>query len=102
VSPEDRALLVELLDLAQSMSSELGQMKDAAQVRRKQDWPLKEEGDATLRAHPVEPARAASGLRLVAEESGREGERLSAALAPNGRAALQAGAPIIDRNISNG
>lgn len=102
VSSEDRALLVELLDLAQRMSRELGQMKDAARVRRKQDWPLKEEGDAALRAHPEESARAASGLRLVTEEGGREGVRVSAALAPNGRAALQAGAIVIDRNISNG
>ena len=102
VSSEDRALLVSLLDLAQSMSRELGLMKDAAQVRRKQDWPLKEEGDAALRAHPDEPTRAASGLRLVAGEGGREGVRASAASAPNDRAALQVGAPIIDRNISNG
>jgi hypothetical protein len=102
VSLEDRALLVDLLDLAQCMSRELGQMKYAAQVRRKQDWPLKEEGDATLRAHPDETARVASGLRLVAGEGGREGVRESAALVPNGGSALQAGAIVIDRNISNG
>ena len=95
-------MLVELLDLAQCMSRELGHMKDAAQVRRKQDWPLKEEGDAALRAHRDDPACATSGLRLVAGEGGREGARSSAALAPNGRAALQAGAAVIDRNISNG
>ena len=102
VSSEDRALLVSLLDLAQRMSRELGQMKDAAQVRRKQDWPLKEEGDAALRAHPDGPARVASGLRLVAGEGGRERARASLASAPVGGAALQAGAPVIDRNISNG
>ena len=102
VSLEDRALLVDLLDLAQCMSRELGQMKYAAQVRRKQDWPLKEEGDATLRAHPDETARVASGLRLVAGEGGREVVRESAALVPNGGSALQAGAIVIDRNISNG
>jgi hypothetical protein len=102
VSSEDRALLVELLDLAQRMSRELGQMKNAAQVRRKQDWPLKEEGDATLRAHPDETARVASGLRLVAGEGGREGARASVALAPKGGAALQAGGAVVDRNISNG
>ena len=84
------------------MSRELGQMKDAAQVRRKQDWPLKEEGDAALRAHPDGPARVASGLRLVAGEGGREGARKSAALSPNGGAAPEAGASVIDRNISNG
>jgi hypothetical protein len=77
-------------------------MKDAAQVRRKQDWPLKEEGDAALRAHPDGPARVASGLRLVAGEGGRERARSSLASAPVGGAALQAGAPVIDRNISNG
>ena len=102
VSPEDRALLVDMLDLAQRMSRELGQMKDAAQVRRKQDWPLKEEGYVTLLAHPMEPARAVLGLRLVEGEGARKGVRTSAALAPNGRAALQAGATVIDRNISNG
>ncbi len=102
VSSEDRALLVELLDLAQSMSRELGQMKDAAQVRRKQDWPLKEEGDAALRAHPDGPARAASGLRLVAGDCGREGVRASVGLVSNGDVAPEAGAAVIDRNISNG
>ena len=102
VSSEDRALLVSLLDLAQSMSRELGQMKDAAQVRRKQDWPIKEEGDAALRAHPDKPARVASGLRLVAGEGAREGARASAASASNGGAALQAGRAVIDRSISNG
>jgi len=102
VSSEDRALLVSLHDLAQCMSRELGQMKDAAQVRRKQDWPLKEEGDVALLAHPAEPARVASGLRLVAGDSGRDGARASAALVSNGGAALQAGGAVIDRSISNG
>jgi hypothetical protein len=102
VSSEDRALLVELLDLAQNMSRELGQMKDAAQVRRKQDWPLKEEGDAALRAHPEKPVPAASGLRLVAGEGRREGARESAGLVPHGGAAPEVGAAVIDRNISNG
>jgi len=102
VSSEDRALLVSLFDLAQRMSGELGQMKDAAQVRSKQDWPLKEEGDVALQAHPAEPARAASGLRLVAGEGGRDGARASVASAPNGGAAPQAGRAVIDRSISNG
>jgi hypothetical protein len=84
------------------MSRELGQMKDAAQVRRKQDWPLKEEGDAALRAHPDETARVASGLRLVAGEGGHEGARTSAVLAPAGGVALEADVAVINRNISNG
>ncbi|MGC1506194.1 MAG: hypothetical protein WA782_18900, partial [Sulfitobacter sp.] len=75
---------------------------DAAQVRRKQDWPLKEEGNAALRAHPDEPARAASGLRLVAGDCGREGVRASVGLVSNGDVAPEAGAAVIDRNISNG
>jgi len=102
VSSEDRVLLVSLLDLAQHMSRELGQMKDAAQVRRKQDWPLKEEGDAALRAHPDEPMGAASRLRLVAEEGGRDGARASAGLGLNSRAAPEADVAVINRNISNG
>jgi hypothetical protein len=102
VSSEDRALLVSLLDLAQLMSRELGQMKDAAQVRRKQDWPLKEEGDAALRAHLEEPVEVATGLRLVAGQGDREGVRASAGLVSNGGAAPEVGGALIDRNISNG
>ena len=102
VSSEDRALLVSLLDLAQSMSRELGQMKEATQVRRKQDWPSKEEGDAALRAHPEEPVGVVSGLRLVAGEGGREGVRASSASGLNVAAAPETGAAVIDRNISNG
>ena len=77
-------------------------MKDAAQVRRKRDWPLKEEEDAALRALPDQPTRAASGLRLVAGEGGREGARKSVALGSRGGAAPEGGAAVIDRSISNG
>ncbi|SFE99269.1 hypothetical protein SAMN04488523_11450 [Sulfitobacter brevis] len=102
VSSEDRALLVSLLDLAQCMRRELGQMKDAAQVRRKQDWPLKEEGDVALLAHPAELARVASGLRSVAGKGDHDAARAPAASAPHGGAALQAGRAVIDWNTSNG
>ena len=44
VSEAERAVLIELLDLAQSMSREMGRMKDAAQALRHQEWPQKEEG----------------------------------------------------------
>lgn len=44
VSSEDRALLIELVDLTQKMSREFGRMKEAARVQRHQDWPkMKEE-----------------------------------------------------------
>lgn len=44
VSSEDRALLIELVDLTQKMSREFGRMKEAARVQRHQDWPkIKEE-----------------------------------------------------------
>ncbi len=44
VSSDDRALLIELVDLTQKMSRELGRMKEAARVQRHQGWPkIKEE-----------------------------------------------------------
>ena len=66
VSDADRAMLIELLDLAQSMSREMGRMKDAAQVLRHQEWPLKEEGQGTESAVLEDGPRAIErGLRLV-------------------------------------
>ncbi|UWS81710.1 helix-turn-helix domain-containing protein (plasmid) [Phaeobacter sp. G2] len=66
VSEADRAVLIELLDLAQSMSREMGRMKDAAQALRHQEWPQKEEGQgadgAVLEGTPRTIER---GLRLV-------------------------------------
>ena len=66
VSEADRAVLIELLDLAQSMSREMGRMKDAAQALRHQEWPQKEEGQgaesAVLEGGPRTIER---GLRLV-------------------------------------
>ena len=66
VSEADRAVLIELLDLAQSMSREMGRMKDAAQVLRAQECPQKEEGrgpeSAVLEDSPRTIER---GLRLV-------------------------------------
>ncbi|WP_456388929.1 helix-turn-helix domain-containing protein [Profundibacter sp.] len=43
VSSEDRALLIELVDLTQNMSRELGRMKEAARVQRHGGWPKIEE-----------------------------------------------------------
>lgn len=66
VSEADRAVLIELLDLAQSMSRELGRMKDAAQALRAQDWPQKEEGQGTEGAVLEDSSPATGGgLRLV-------------------------------------
>jgi hypothetical protein len=66
VSEADRAVLIELLDLAQSMSREMGRMKDAAQVLRAQEWPQKEEGQGTESAVLEDSLPATGGgLRLV-------------------------------------
>ena len=66
VSEADRTVLIELLDLAQSMSREMGRMKDAAQALRHQEWPQREEGQgadgAVLEGTPRETV---TGLRLV-------------------------------------
>ena len=66
VSEADRAVLIELLDLAQSMSREMGRMKGAAQALRHQGWPQKEEGQGTERAVLEDGLRTIEpGLRLV-------------------------------------
>ena len=66
VSEADRAVLIELLDLAQSMSREMGRMKDAAQVLRAQEWPQKEERQGTESAVLEDDPPATGGrLRLV-------------------------------------
>ncbi|MDA7430644.1 helix-turn-helix domain containing protein [Primorskyibacter aestuariivivens] len=66
VSEADRAVLIELLDLAQSMSREMGRMKDAAQVLRHQEWPQKEEGQGADGAVLEDDSReTVTGLRLI-------------------------------------
>ena len=66
VSEADRAVLIELLDLAQSMSREMGRMKDAAQALRHQEWPKKEEGQGAESAVLEDDLReTVTGLRLV-------------------------------------
>ena len=66
VSEADRAVLIELLDLAQRMSREMGRMKDAAQVLRHQEWPQKEEGQGEEGAGLEDSLPATGGgLRLV-------------------------------------
>ena len=66
VSEADRAVLIELLDLAQSMSREMGRMKDAAQALRHREWPQKEEGQGADGAVLEDgPRTIERGLRLV-------------------------------------
>lgn len=66
VTEADRAVLIELLDLAQSMSREMGRMKDAAQALRHQEWPQKEKGQGAESAVLEDDPRAiAVDLRLV-------------------------------------
>lgn len=66
VSEADRAVLIELLDLAQSMSREMGRMKDAAQVLRHQEWPQREDGQGVVSNVLVDsPREIGNGLRLV-------------------------------------
>ena len=66
VSEADRAVLIELVDLAQSMSRDMGRMKDAAQALRHREWPEKEEGqgaDGTVLED--DPPATGGRLRLV-------------------------------------
>ncbi|WP_439570175.1 helix-turn-helix domain-containing protein [Roseovarius mucosus] len=66
VSEADRAVLIELLDLAQSMSREMGRMKDVAQALRHQEWPRKEDGQGAEGAILEDgPPAIEGGLRLV-------------------------------------
>lgn len=66
VSEAERLVLIELLDLAQSMSRELGRMKDAAQALRHQEWPKKEEGQGADGVVLEDDSRTIErGLRLV-------------------------------------
>lgn len=67
VSPEDRALLIEIVDLAQTMSRDLRGMKDAAQVQRQQEWSKKEEEGAPV----LTESKAVSGLDSAAKEAER-------------------------------
>ncbi|KII16244.1 MULTISPECIES: helix-turn-helix domain-containing protein [Roseobacteraceae] len=69
VSEADRAVLIELFDLAQSMSREMGRMKDAAQALRHQEWPQKEEGQEAESA-VLEDSSHAIGSRLKLVRNG--------------------------------
>ena len=90
VSEADRAVLIELLDLSQSMRREMGRMKDAAQVLRHQEWPQKEEGQGAESAVLEDsPRETVTGLRLVRESSGSELDRPSLPLGkPRTRTAI--------------
>lgn len=77
MSETDRATLIALLDLAQSMSRELGRMKDAAQVMRHQKWmSMGEDAEPELSVLEDSP-REAARLRLVRESSVSELDRPS-------------------------
>jgi AraC-like DNA-binding protein len=66
VSEADRAVLIELLDLAQTVSREMGRMKDAAQALRHQEWPQREDGQGAESEVLEESSPATGGgLRLV-------------------------------------
>ena len=66
VSAADRAVLIKMLDLAQSMSREMGRVKDAAQALRAQEWPKKGEGQGAESAGLEDSPRTIErGLRLV-------------------------------------
>ena len=54
VSFKDRELLIELVDLTQKMSQELGRMKDAARARHHRGWPKMEE-EPGLQSEAVVP-----------------------------------------------
>ena len=103
VSETDRALLIELLDLAHSMSREMGRMKDAAQALRHQEWPKKEEGQGAEGAVLEEGRRTTgSGLRLVRESSGSTPDRGSLPLGkPRTRTPMHDHS-LANRNSGNG
>lgn len=103
VSEADRAVLIELLDLAQSISREMGRMKDAAQALRHQEWPQKEEGQGAESAVLEDgPSAIGRGLRLVRESSGSELDRPSLPLGkPRTRTAI-ADDFLKNRNSRNG
>ena len=86
VSEADRAVVIELLDLAQYM----GRMKDAAQALRHQEWPQREEGQGAESAVLEDgPREIEGGLRLVRESSGSELDRPSLPLGkPRTRTAI--------------
>jgi transcriptional regulator with XRE-family HTH domain len=66
LSEADRAVLIELLDLARSMSREMGRLKDVAQSLRHQGWPQEEEGQGAESAALEDgPRTLERGLRLV-------------------------------------
>ena len=90
VSEADRAVVIELLDLAQYMSREMGRMKDAAQALRHQEWPQREEGQGAESAVLEDgPREIEGGLRLVRESSGSELDRPSLPLGkPRTRTAI--------------
>ena len=103
VSEADRAVLIELFDLAQSMSREMGRMKDAAQALRHQEWPQKEEGQgAESEVLEDGPRVAGGGLRLVPESSGSDLDRGSLPLGkPRTRTPMH-DCSIVNRNSRNG
>jgi hypothetical protein len=102
VSSEDRLVLIELVDLAQTMRRKLGQMKDAAQAQRGQDWPQKEKEKAADLAIPAAPVRETKGLRLVLDRTGFEGDQ---PLLPLGKSDARAETMVISaksRSAGNG
>ncbi|AVW93666.1 helix-turn-helix domain-containing protein [Celeribacter baekdonensis] len=97
VSEADRAVLIELLDLARRMSREMGEMKDAAQALRAQEWPEKEEeqgADGVVLED--DPRVIGSGLRLVLDSSGSTSDRGSL---PLGKPRTRT--PMHDRSLAN-
>ena len=99
----DRAVLIELLDLAQSMSREMGRMKDAAQALRAQEWPKMEEGPGeegeVLEGGPHE---VRGSLRSARESSGSDLHRPSPSSGKLRTRTATANALLEDRNSRNG
>jgi len=102
VSSDDRLVLIELVDLAKTMSRKLGQMKDTAQAQRGQDWPQKEEGAAADLAIPVAPVRETTGLRLVQGRTGFEGDQPLLPLGKSEARAETLGISAKSRSTGNG
>ncbi len=93
VLPEDRAVLIALVDLAQSMSRELGSMKDAAQVQRHRAWPkieVEEGPDCEVRE---DRPRATADVKSDRTSLRRSDLEVTSQSLPPGKPEAQSGMP---------
>jgi hypothetical protein len=103
VSSQDREVLIDLLDLARSMSRELGRMKDATQAQRHQS--LSKSDDQLEAKSPARVGRSTEGLglKLVADDrANAKKARLTQLTQIEPEATEVDGAPTNRRTAQNG